>query len=95
MGADALSCNLVTDISTISDIEVVVSIINSIQQTGITTLLCTPPSINISGSGFREQGKDPKLKALIDYLEKDTTCGEEDARRVAARALNLTKHFIC
>ena len=55
------------------DIETVVSTINSLQQTDITTLLYIPPSVNITESDFHlEQRKDPKLKELIDHLEKGT-----------------------
>ena len=68
LGADALSRNPVTDTFNKMDIETVESNINSLQQTDITTLLYTPPSVNITESDFHlEQRKDPKLKELIDY----------------------------
>ena len=92
LGADALSRNPVTETFNKMDIETVVSNINSSQQTDITTLLYIPPSFNITESDFHlEQRKDPKLKELIDYLEKGMLpSGRQEAKRVAARALNFT-----
>lgn len=48
VGADALSRNPVTDISSKMDIEAVVSSIDSTQQIDITTLLCAMPCADVS-----------------------------------------------
>ena len=91
LGADALSRNPVTDTFNNTDIEAVVLNINSLQQADITTMLYTPPSVNITGDFHLEQRKDPRLKELIDYFEKGILpSGRQEARGVAARALNFT-----
>ena len=92
LGADALSRNPVTDTFNSMDIEAVVLNINSLQQADITTLLYTPPSVNIPEGDFHlEQRKDPRLKVLTDYLEIGMLpSGRQEARGVAARALNFT-----
>ena len=57
----------------------------------MSTLLALPSCASVIEGDFHlEQRKDPKLKKLIDYLEKGTLpSSDRNARRVAMRALNF------
>ena len=61
-------CNPVTDISSTTDLDTIILSIESIND----AMFVSQPSTQIINRDFHwEQRKDPKLKQLIDYLERE------------------------
>jgi len=67
-----------------------VSNVDSIQQMSDVTFVSRPSVQAIEGEFHMEQRKDPKLKKMINYLEKKPSTNDFDAKKVASQAPNFT-----
>ena len=80
--ADALSRNPVPDVQVAQ-----VHSSSDLADVDISQLLTMPPQTQSLTNFDKEQGKDPKLKKIIDYLNKDLLPDDgQEAKKIAAQA---------